>query len=286
MRPDSPIGGLGASGAVSGLMAMYAVLYGRQKIRFFYQLLFYFDYVKAPAIILLPAWIANEIGQYLLFTGSHVNYMAHAGGLTSGALLIALWRQQRPHVKVSLPEAPPADPWDVEHARARDLVDRLKIDEAKALYARLSEQRPDRLDVASRYFGLARAAPSDEHFHRAAARAFDLPGQDAQTTAFVREAFDAYVKQAQPRPRLTPAQMGRIGLRLARGGHVDDAIRIEGMLTRLAPQHTDLPALRLALTSSLLRAERRDEADAFAARLRHAAPGSSEARLATELLAG
>jgi membrane associated rhomboid family serine protease len=53
--------GLGASGAVSALMGMYAVLYRLRRIRFFYQLFFYFNYVTAPALILLPAWIANEL---------------------------------------------------------------------------------------------------------------------------------------------------------------------------------------------------------------------------------
>jgi membrane associated rhomboid family serine protease len=286
VRAGSPIGGLGASGAVSGLMAMYAVLYGRQKIRFFYQLLFYFDYVRAPAIILLPAWIANELIQYVMSPGSNVNYMAHAGGLACGGLLIWLWRRQRPHGQVELPQGPKEDPWDVEFRQARELLDRLKMDDAKALYAKLSDARPDRLDALTRYFGLARAAPSEEHFHRAAARAFSLPSQDEQSHAFVREAFAAYLKEALPRPRLTPDQIGRVGLRLARAGYVDDAIRTESMLARLAPGHDALPALRLALTSNLLRASRRDDAVACAERLAQAAPGSSEARLAAELVAG
>lgn len=47
--------GLGASGAVSALMGMYAVLYRLRRVRFFYQLFFYFNYVTAPALLLLPA---------------------------------------------------------------------------------------------------------------------------------------------------------------------------------------------------------------------------------------
>ncbi|WP_421021899.1 rhomboid family intramembrane serine protease, partial [Klebsiella pneumoniae] len=46
--------GLGASGAVAALMGMYAVMYRLRRIRFFYQLFFYFNYVTAPALILLP----------------------------------------------------------------------------------------------------------------------------------------------------------------------------------------------------------------------------------------
>src|SRR5215207_6591230 len=80
--------GLGASGAVSALMAMYAVMYRLRRIRFFYQLFFYFNYVTAPALILLPAWIANEMLQHVI-GGKGVAYMAHLGGLLTGALLMA-----------------------------------------------------------------------------------------------------------------------------------------------------------------------------------------------------
>ena len=58
--------GLGASGAVSALMGMYAVLYRLRRVRFFYQLFFYFNYVTAPALLLLPTWIANELLQHWL----------------------------------------------------------------------------------------------------------------------------------------------------------------------------------------------------------------------------
>ncbi len=69
-------------------MGMYAVLYRLRRIRFFYQLFFYFNYVTAPALILLPAWIANELLQHLL-GGQGIAYMAHLGGLLTGAALMA-----------------------------------------------------------------------------------------------------------------------------------------------------------------------------------------------------
>lgn len=281
----SPIGVLGASGAIAGLMAMYAVLYGTRRIRFFYQLLFYFDYVKAPAIILLPAWIANELVQNWLSPHSGIAYLVHAGGLVGGAALIWLWRWRRPNAKVALPEAPQEDPWQVELKRAKALLEKLQLDEARTIYAQLSEQRPDHLGVLKTWFGLAKLAPADEHFHRSAARAFALNAQDEESTQFIREVFALYLAQALPRPRLSPAQLGRVGLRLARAGCFDEAIRIEAMLTRLDPGQPELNAIRLALTSNLLRAARRDDAKAVAGRLQQAAPHSSEAKLAAELLA-
>ena len=71
------------------MMGMYAVLYRLRRVRFFYQLFFYFNYVTAPALLLLPAWIANELLQHWL-SGRGVAYMAHLGGLLTGASLMAL----------------------------------------------------------------------------------------------------------------------------------------------------------------------------------------------------
>src|SRR5207253_3231721 len=86
---DSAVPALGASGAIAGVMGMYSVLFGLRRINFFYSLLVYFDIARAPAIVLLPVWLANEAYQ-LMVVGGHVNYLAHIGGLLGGAAL-AWW---------------------------------------------------------------------------------------------------------------------------------------------------------------------------------------------------
>ena len=62
---NSTVPCIGASGAISGLIGAYTVLYGRRKIKVFYSLGFYFNYAKIPAIFLLPVWIGNEVFQLL-----------------------------------------------------------------------------------------------------------------------------------------------------------------------------------------------------------------------------
>ncbi len=79
---------IGASGAISGVMAMYVVLYGTRKIEFFYWLFVLTGYFRAAAIIMLPAYILKEL-YFLLFTdGSNVAYTAHIGGFITGAVLV------------------------------------------------------------------------------------------------------------------------------------------------------------------------------------------------------
>jgi membrane associated rhomboid family serine protease len=78
---------VGASGAISGIIGAYTVLYGRTKVKIFYSLGFYFGYARMSAIFLLPVWIGNEVFQLFFGGVSNVAYVAHIGGLVSGAVL-------------------------------------------------------------------------------------------------------------------------------------------------------------------------------------------------------
>jgi len=93
---NSTIPLVGASGAIAGLMGAFAVLFGKRKVKIFYSLGFYFNYLKIPAIILLPIWIGQEF--YQLFGGgaTHVAYVAHIGGLIGGAFFSAAWSRFLP----------------------------------------------------------------------------------------------------------------------------------------------------------------------------------------------
>lgn len=87
---------IGASGAISGVMAMYLAVFRFKKIEFFYWFFFFVGYFRAPALLILPFYIGKEIYQYQTDTDSNVAFMAHAGGFIAGALLIgAAWLLNR-----------------------------------------------------------------------------------------------------------------------------------------------------------------------------------------------
>ena len=79
---------VGASGAISGVMAMYVVLFGMRKIEFFYWILIFTGYFRSAAIIMLPAYILKELFMLLFDQGSNVAYSAHIGGFVAGAALV------------------------------------------------------------------------------------------------------------------------------------------------------------------------------------------------------
>ncbi|MFQ3230257.1 rhomboid family intramembrane serine protease [Reinekea sp.] len=87
---DSGVPLVGASGAISGVMAMYLAVFRLRKIEFFYWIFFFVGYFRAPALLILPFYIGKEIYSYMTAIDSNVAFMAHAGGFVAGAILIGI----------------------------------------------------------------------------------------------------------------------------------------------------------------------------------------------------
>lgn len=79
---------IGASGAVSGVMAMYLGIFRFKKIEFFYWFFIFVGYFRVQALFILPLYIAKEIFSFYFDKDSNVAFMAHAGGFVVGVVLI------------------------------------------------------------------------------------------------------------------------------------------------------------------------------------------------------
>src|SRR5512134_3627572 len=94
---------VGASGAISGAIAMVAVLYGTRRVPVFYWLFVYFNTARVPALLILPVWLVIEAVQWALSPASRVAYTAHIGGFLAGALAAWLLKSRnRPEVQTIL----------------------------------------------------------------------------------------------------------------------------------------------------------------------------------------
>jgi membrane associated rhomboid family serine protease len=270
--------GIGASGAISGVMAMFVVLYGMQKIRFLYWIIFYFDFFRAPAIAVLPFWIANEIYQYLFDQESGVNYIAHLGGFLCGAALILAQRKfGKNHLSAPASELP-GDPLPAELARIDTLLGALRIDTALQALRSLAEQYPYDLSVVSRYYKVARNTPASEDFHKAAGLVFELPDEPPADTDFVHETFVEYLQLAKPSVRFSIHQLIALIRRLARAAYVDDAERLSRVLAQRAPQAPQLPDLLLLVAAACQRTGNEALRDVTLSRLQKEFPSSEAAR--------
>ncbi|MCC7405516.1 MAG: rhomboid family intramembrane serine protease [Bdellovibrionales bacterium] len=96
---------VGASGAVSGLMALFCFLHWRVPVRCFYWLFIpvkgYSGFVYVPAWIIFFLWVASDLGGHLgsLPEFGGIAYTAHLGGeatgIIVGSLMFLLTRMRR-----------------------------------------------------------------------------------------------------------------------------------------------------------------------------------------------
>ncbi len=90
--PDSTIPMVGASGAISGVMGAYAVLYPRVRIHTLVVLVVFFFRVSVPAWAMLGYWFLLQLASANVDPMGGVAFWAHAGGFLAGALLIFPFR--------------------------------------------------------------------------------------------------------------------------------------------------------------------------------------------------
>ncbi len=94
--PSSPIPMVGASGAISGVMGGYLVLYPRVRVFTLVPLGFIMTTVALPAWAMLIYWLFIQVVGGFFSAGSGtggVAFWAHAGGFVAGVVLIKLFAQ-------------------------------------------------------------------------------------------------------------------------------------------------------------------------------------------------
>ena len=100
-NPGSRIPSLGASGAISGILAAYLLLYPRSRILTLVPLLLFFT-VEVPAFLFIVFWFAVQFfsGTASLATSTPTTggtaYFAHIGGFIAGVVLLAILKPPRP----------------------------------------------------------------------------------------------------------------------------------------------------------------------------------------------
>jgi len=87
---NSLIPTLGASGAISGILGAYLILYPRKRVRV---ILFYF-LTEVPAIVAIGMWFIFQVISGIGVLGNQeggVAYGAHIGGFIAGVILVGLF---------------------------------------------------------------------------------------------------------------------------------------------------------------------------------------------------
>jgi membrane associated rhomboid family serine protease len=90
--------GLGASGAISGVLAGYLLLYPRSHVRTLIPLGIFFWTARVPAWVFIGLWfllqLVDGVASISNTNAGGVAYSAHVGGFLTGLLLVRLFAQQ------------------------------------------------------------------------------------------------------------------------------------------------------------------------------------------------
>jgi len=100
-NPDSEIPTIGASGAISGILGAYLLLYPAARIVVVLPILFFWDILKLPALVVLGFWFVTQLTQGMLTlavtttaNAGGVALWAHIGGFVFGMIAINIFKKK------------------------------------------------------------------------------------------------------------------------------------------------------------------------------------------------
>lgn len=274
--PNTDASGVGASGAISGLMGMYIVLFGLRKVKFFYTLFIYFDYVKAPAIVMLPFFVLYEalIPYYL---SPNTNVSAHVGGFLGGVIIAGILKFIPGAINIAyLDEDKNEDNFQTNYQQALQLLASMQIDEAREKFEALLKLRPNDINIKQQLFNVSKYNPASENYHQYAAQLLNLPGSDHTTVKIIHDTFKEYAAKAKPKPRWTPELMISMATRFAAAGYMDDAEKLVNFLIKAKADYQRNPE-GLAALAKYFSGKNKQKMDHYRDLLFRLYPHSSEA---------
>ena len=97
VSPASRVPMVGASGAISGVLSAYLLLFPQARVLTLIPLGFFTQLAEIPAVIVLGFWIVVQVFNGLLtfnFAGGGVAWFAHVGGFVVGMVLVGLFKRR------------------------------------------------------------------------------------------------------------------------------------------------------------------------------------------------
>ena len=245
---------LGASGAIASLMGAYCVLWGTRKVRFFWWFFVVFDYVKAPALVLLPFWLGWQLLNLFWNKDAHVGFDAHAGGIVIGALLalgIRAFGWERHDFVDEDTRADEAADARAALLRADEHIGRLEIPAARALLEPLAERVPNDVAVAAALYRCVRYERGTPRIDAAARAVLALNATGARDVRLQKDVYDDYVRARAQAAVVPPSLAISLASRWVVIGAGADAATLLARVIERSPSAAGLEAACLTLARAL-----------------------------------
>lgn len=237
---------VGASGAISGLMGAYCVLFGLRKIKVFYSIGFYFNYTNLPALLLFPVWLLSEIIQLSMNQYSNVAYMAHIGGLLSGLLLGSILRY---FLKERIDKLFAVEDQKVKLEtlldKAMNRLEKLDLTAARRLFKQIVSISPGNVDAVRQIYEIDKTNPSASQFHTSAHNLLHTIGPDRKDE-YLR-IFEEYQRLSE-KPKLTLEIVERLVQYYLDADKLEEAAKFISSMIKSWPNHSNVPRHLLSLS--------------------------------------
>ena len=253
---------IGASGAVSGLMGSFAVIYGFKRIQFFYWFISYFNYIKLPALVVLPVWILKEILEYASNPDSSVAYMAHVGGLLAGALIAFIVKQQYTVNKDYLEgsdEEDERDPIAEKLEAALESMRRLRFPKAQQILQAVLKIQPANIRALELSYHIQKLKPEQSAFKAVIEQIFTVTRNEFDLDDWIHEIYTEF-RKLNPQGGLSLNRLIELCGRFTRSGYTRDAEAIIDLLEGARPDTPEIPEMILNLSNYFLKNNQRNKA--------------------------
>ncbi len=283
--PVTPI--IGATGAISGLMAVSIVIFGLRKIQFYYWLIFYSNYISAPAVIILPLWIANLSSQLISNPLITSPYVIHLTAIFIGLLIGLGFKREHTESKTKTVETANAEKErDCRPSinEAMQAIARLDYRKAATLFRTLLHEHPKNLKILQHYHAVLIQLPVTDAYHTVTLRLLKQQVVNRQEAESCLYKYKQYLKRTGNSTQIKSQHTLKLAKTFARFGLVHEAEKIICTAIKHRPDESVLPELLLVLANAFFKINQEDVQIHYLSLLVKSYPHTEEALIATTFL--
>jgi tetratricopeptide (TPR) repeat protein len=222
-----------------------------------------------------------------LFFGSssQIAYVAHIGGLISGASLgyVSLRLLRRVDEELFAEDPKEKIPSILEKALER--MGELDMDGARSLLEEVLAIDPNNRDALTHLFNVDKLDPQGERFHKTASKLLLRLSRDREGHEVLYSTYNEYCRISR-RPRFSLNLLFRISSILSAQGHLKESEKIMALLMRKNPKFQKLPGGILNLARAYLRMGMGEKGKECLKIICQRYPESSESQIARRLFKG
>lgn len=237
---------VGASGAIAGLMGAVTMLYAGKRIKIFFSLGFYFNYLYIRAWMLFPVWVGLEL--YHLFFGgiSSVAYVAHIGGLISGGTIGVIYRKWFAVLDEDVLTEEVVDEISPMIENALNLMGKLELEDAREILVDVLKKDAHHQTALKHLFNIDKMHPEKALFHDTAKKLLHTLSSKKESYGQVFDVYQEYASLAKP--KISPAQYLRLATIFISTGHISHAEKIARVLVSKKGDTPGIPELLIKMS--------------------------------------